>query len=118
MNLLNTKENRIPETLLTNNSNNNNLNQNPSTTMTTAVFCGPRCVYHRNAAIRRTIQKLRVKNKRALFHRIRTNPTVTDQSFFPHCGFIVGHFAVLQALNEGARTKRNALPSSLSSFSP
>lgn len=53
----------------------------------------------------KTIENLRVKDKRALFHIMRT-VTVTENTFFPFYGFTAGEFSVWHVLSESSRKRR------------
>lgn len=53
------------------------------------------------------IEKLRVKDKRHLFHVMRKSDELTHNTFFPEYGITVGQFAIWQILSENKRNRRS-----------
>ena len=64
-----------------------------------------RLTWTKYMVLSKIIENLRVKDKRALFHIMRTVP-VTENSFFPHYGFTAGEFSVWHVLSESSRKRR------------
>ena len=48
----------------------------------------------------RTIENLRVKDKRNIFQLMRVKPGVTEDTFFPNYGFTAGEFSTWQVLKD------------------
>lgn len=64
------------------------------------------------------VEKLRVKDKRQLFHIMRKNlDTLHHNSFFPAYGITAGEFAVWQILMETKKVRRRPLPRSCTQVS-
>jgi len=53
-----------------------------------------------------TIELLRVKDKRLIFHTLRKTPEATKDYFFPTFGFTTAEFACWQTLNEGRKIRK------------
>lgn len=57
----------------------------------------------------KTIENLRVKDKRNLFQLMRVKENVSEDTFFPSYGFTAGEFATWQVLKDtNSRKKKNA----------
>ena len=55
------------------------------------------------------IDRLRVREKRQLFHIMRKSPIALDHNlFFPHFGITAGEFATWQVLGDTRKTRRVA----------
>lgn len=59
-----------------------------------------------------TIENLRVKDKRFIFHTLRKTPNATKDHFFPHFGITTAEFSCWQILSDGrkARKKKDEHP--------
>jgi hypothetical protein len=64
-----------------------------------------RLTWTKYMVLSKIIENLRVKDKRALFHMMRTIP-ITENSFFPYYGFTAGEFSVWHVLSESGRKRR------------
>ena len=54
----------------------------------------------------RVVENLRVRDKRHLFHIMRTHQGIDENSFLPAYGFTAGEFSVYQVLTESSRKGR------------
>ena len=54
----------------------------------------------------RTIEGLRVKDKRNIFQMMRVKPNVNEDTFFPMYGFTAGEFATWQVLKDANSRKK------------
>lgn len=55
----------------------------------------------------REIEQLRVRDKRAIFHIMRTTPNLTHDTFFPQYGFTTGEFSMWQVLSDQRKPRRS-----------
>ena len=53
-----------------------------------------------------TIENLRVKDKRFIFHTLRKTPEATKDYFFPHFGFTTAEFSCWQILSDGRKVRK------------
>lgn len=64
--------------------------------------------------ISNTIESLRVKDKRLIFHTLRKHPEATKDYFFPGFGFTTSEFACWQILTDGRKhRKKNVMKNSV-----
>lgn len=56
--------------------------------------------------ISNSIENLRVKDKRFIFHTLRKTPEATENYFFPHFGFTTSEFACWQILTDGRKQRK------------
>lgn len=56
--------------------------------------------------ISHTIETLRVKDKRLIFHILRKNPDATKEYFFPQFGFTTSEFSCWQILSDGRKQRK------------
>ena len=56
--------------------------------------------------ISNTIESLRVKDKRLIFHTLRKHPEATKDYFFPGFGFTTSEFACWQILTDGRKHRK------------
>jgi len=56
--------------------------------------------------ISNTIETLRVKDKRLIFHTLRKTPLATKDYFFPHFGFTTAEFSCWQILSDGRKLRK------------
>ena len=54
-----------------------------------------------------TIDSLRVKDKRLIFHTLRKTPQATKDYFFPSFGFTTSEFACWQILSDSRKNRSN-----------
>ena len=64
-----------------------------------------RLTWTKYIVLSKMVENLRVKDKRALFHVMRTSE-VDENSFFPNYGFTAGEFSLWHVLSESNRKRR------------
>ena len=55
--------------------------------------------------MQRYVERMRVKDKRQIFHIIRNTPQCNHDSFLPDFGLTAGEFCIWQVLSENMRKK-------------
>ena len=62
--------------------------------------------WKKNMVIYFSVSKLRVREKRLIFHVIRSADDITHDSFFPAFGLTAGEFCTWHILADGCRRKK------------
>jgi len=63
------------------------------------------CTWKKYVVLGNVVDKMRVRDKRHLFHLMRTQPVVNHDTLFPHYGITAGEFSTWQVLSDNTRKK-------------